>query len=158
MIVKTSRLQTWNLWLSRPKATTIPMALRLTRTRTIPLAMGLTDLFNCITRWHSSRSGKFAQLIRRGKWEGGRHDILFLSRESGGIGFHFFSQAKMMRHASMNNFPAIDIHTLTNGKSYGNVGNGFISLGGGEKYNTKGWLLQLHEKWHVTRLKSDSEA
>lgn len=37
----------------------------------------------------------------------------------------------------MNNFPAIDIHTLTNGKSYGNVGNGFISLGGGEKYNTK---------------------
>lgn len=33
-----------------------------------------------------------------------------------------------MRHAGMNNFTAIDIHTLTNGKSYGNVGNGFISF------------------------------
>lgn len=32
----------------------------------------------------------------------------------------------MMRHAGMNNFMAIDIHTLTNRKSYGHVGNGFI--------------------------------
>lgn len=33
----------------------------------------------------------------------------------------------MMRHAGMNNFMAIDIHTLTNRKSYGHVGNDFIS-------------------------------
>lgn len=29
-----------------------------------------------------------------GEMEGGRHDILFLSQESGGIRFDFFSQAK----------------------------------------------------------------
>lgn len=39
----------------------------------------------------------------------------------------FLSQIKMMRHAGMNNFMAIDIHTLTNRKSYGHVGNDFIS-------------------------------
>lgn len=38
-----------------------------------------------------------------------------------------------MRHTSMNNFLAIDIHTLTDRESYGNVGNGFISGEGGEK-------------------------
>lgn len=32
-----------------------------------------------------------------------------------------------MRHAGMNNFMAIDIPTLTNRKSYGHVGNDFIS-------------------------------
>lgn len=32
-----------------------------------------------------------------------------------------------MHHAGMNNFMVIDIHTLTNRKSYGYVGNGFIS-------------------------------
>lgn len=49
-----------------------PPNLKSSETRTMPLVMSLTDLFNCIIRWHSSGSGKFAQLIRRGKWKGGR--------------------------------------------------------------------------------------
>lgn len=43
----------------------------------------------------------------------------------------------MMHHTGMNNFMVIDIHTLTNRKSYGYVGNGFIS--GGRKKKNEGY-------------------
>lgn len=55
----------------------------------------------------------------------------------------FLSEVKMMHHTGMNNFMVIDIHTLTNRKSYGYVGNGFIS--GGRK--KKGAWFNLLEKW-----------
>lgn len=62
----------------------------------------------------------------------------------------FLSQIKMMRHAGMNNFMAIDIHTLTNRKkSYGRIGNGFIS--GGKKEV----LFQQFEKCHLVVCQSD---
>lgn len=52
----------------------------------------------------------------------------------------------MMRHAGMNNFMAIDIPTLTNRKSYGHVGNDFIS----EKKKKK----SKNEKFHSNNLKN----
>lgn len=61
----------------------------------------------------------------------------------GGNRISFLSQIKMMRHAGMNNFMTIDIHTLTNRKSYGHVGNSF--------FFRKKWgvSFQLFEKWHL---------
>lgn len=57
-----------------------------------------------------------------------------------------------MHHAGMNNFMAIDIHILTNRKkSYGHVGNGFIS----EKKQEWGFSVQLFEKWHLVLCQSD---
>ena len=53
-----------------------------------------------------------------------------------------------MRHAGMNNFMAIDIHTLTNRKSYGHVGNGFISGGKKKKKN---------EEFHSNYLKNGTQ-
>lgn len=51
----------------------------------------------------------------------------------------------MMRHAGMNNFMAIDIHTLANRKkSYGHVGNGFTSK------------KKKNEKFHHNYLKNDT--
>lgn len=47
-----------------------------------------------------------------------------------------------MCHPGMNNFMAIDIHTLTNRKSYGHVGNDFIS----EK--------KINEEFHANCLKN----
>lgn len=54
----------------------------------------------------------------------------------------------MMRHAGMNNFMAIDIPTLTNRKSYGHVGNDFISE---KKKKKQEWEVsfQQFEKWHL---------
>lgn len=64
----------------------------------------------------------------------------------------FLSQIKMMHHAGMNNFMAIDIHILTNRKkSYGHVGNGFIT----EKKKEWRVSFQLFEKWHIVIGKSD---
>lgn len=54
-----------------------------------------------------------------------------------------------MRHAGMNNFMAIDIHTLTNGKSYGHVGNDFIS----EKKKKK----NKNEEFHSSYLKNGTQ-
>ena len=95
-----------------------------------------TNLF----RWYSEMDGREA-------W----HIISLLGVWGNRISF--LSQIKMMRHAGMNNFMAIDIHTLTNKKkSYGRVGNGFIS----EKKNRMRCLFQLFEKWHLVLCQSDS--
>lgn len=65
----------------------------------------------------------------------------------------------MMRHAGMNNFTAIDIHTLTNRKSYGDVGNGFISGGGLGWNKTEAYHSSYLIKWHIMlSQKSDLEA
>lgn len=62
----------------------------------------------------------------------------------------FLSEIKMMHHAGMNTFTAIDIHTLTNRKSYCHVGNGFIP--GGQDW---GVSFQLFKIWHLVVCQSD---
>lgn len=59
----------------------------------------------------------------------------------------FLSEVKMMHHTGMNNFMVIDIHTLTNRKSYGYVGNGFISGGRKKKKKERGLWFKVLEKW-----------